>query len=175
MRLQLESADLVLRPFRPDDAESLYQLCCQPEIINMLPDWQMGRDEVTGFINFLCRQYDNPNPSVGPVIFAVIRKQDGLLAGWCGVGPKEELGGEVEIGYAISSEWWSRGYASQAVGLTLDWARAEMGMQELFALALPYNIASNRVLEKAGFRLLGEKEMEHGGKQERFFYYRARL
>lgn len=64
------------------------------------------------------------------------------------------LGGsaEVEVGYAILPEYWSRGFATE---LARECARAgfeRLGLRELVAFTLPTNEASRRVMERVGFR-----------------------
>jgi len=60
--------------------------------------------------------------------------------------------GQAMIGYSMLPAWRGRGYPSRAAALVALWAFAETGIARLIAGALPTNIASQRVLAKAGFR-----------------------
>ncbi len=62
--------------------------------------------------------------------------------------------GVREVGYWIGRAYWGRGYASQALALFL----AEYGERPLHARVVKHNAASRRVLEKNGFRVVGEGE-----------------
>jgi RimJ/RimL family protein N-acetyltransferase len=64
-------------------------------------------------------------------------------------------GDEAAIGYTLLPAWRGRGYATRAVLLLALWAFAETGSGRLVATALPDNVASRRVLERAGFRSEG--------------------
>ena len=58
----------------------------------------------------------------------------------------------AEMGYAIARKYWSRGFTTQAVKAALKLGFIELpGLKRIEALVLPDNIASARVLEKAGF------------------------
>jgi [ribosomal protein S5]-alanine N-acetyltransferase len=60
--------------------------------------------------------------------------------------------GTVEIGYWLIPRARGRGRGSRAVGLLARWAVTEAAFARVEALVVPDNIASQRVLEKAGFR-----------------------
>ncbi|MEA2505545.1 MAG: [ribosomal protein S5]-alanine N-acetyltransferase [Actinomycetota bacterium] len=55
------------------------------------------------------------------------------------------------LGYYIDEAHTRRGYATEAVTLTLQFAFVTAGLHRVQAAVLPRNVASRRVLEKAGF------------------------
>ena len=59
--------------------------------------------------------------------------------------------GSVEIGYGIEEEHQRRGYASEAVCAMVDWAFRQSGVCCVTAETEESNIASQKVLSKAGF------------------------
>jgi RimJ/RimL family protein N-acetyltransferase len=63
--------------------------------------------------------------------------------------------GTVEIGYWLIPRARARGLGSRAVALLARWAVTETSLARVEALVVPDNIASRRVLEKAGFRREG--------------------
>jgi RimJ/RimL family protein N-acetyltransferase len=71
--------------------------------------------------------------------------------------------GVVEIGYAVVPSCWGRGYATDAVRELLVLARENAQIQSVIANAPVDRPASGRVLQKAGFTLVGETEDEHEG------------
>ena len=60
--------------------------------------------------------------------------------------------GVVEIGYGMNPAYEGRGLMTEAVKAMLDWASRQPGVREIQAETDPGNLASQRVLEKAGFR-----------------------
>lgn len=72
-----------------------------------------------------------------------------------------ELAGEhveVELGWAILSEHWGRGYASEAARA----ARAWLGRDRVISMIHPENVRSIRVAEKLGAKRTERVETPHG-------------
>lgn len=63
--------------------------------------------------------------------------------------------GAAEIGYAFAAGVWGRGYASEAAALLIDLAFDHFDVNRVWATCDPANVASARVLEKAGMRYEG--------------------
>jgi ribosomal-protein-alanine N-acetyltransferase len=81
------------------------------------------------------------------------------LVGWGGFkGPPE--GGVVELGYEIAESRRGRGLATAATRAMLAAAFADEDVTAVIAHTLAEPNASNRVLEKTGFRLEGEANDE---------------
>ena len=68
--------------------------------------------------------------------------------------------GVVEIGYGIKKEYEGQGYMTEAVTVMSRWASEQTGVNHVEAETDPDNMASQRVLEKAGFRLNGKMGAE---------------
>lgn len=85
----------------------------------------------------------------------MIESKDGAHIGdLCFKGLTEE--GSAEIGYGIEEEYQGLGYATEAVCALVDWAFDQSGVTCVTAEAEESNIASQRVLNKAGFIPTGE-------------------
>jgi [ribosomal protein S5]-alanine N-acetyltransferase len=65
---------------------------------------------------------------------------------------------EVEVGYRVAAAWWGRGIATEMATALVGVARDRLGLTEIVAFTLPYNVASRRVMEKVGFTY--EREIE---------------
>jgi ribosomal-protein-alanine N-acetyltransferase len=77
------------------------------------------------------------------------------LVGWGGFkGPPRD--GVVELGYEIAESRQGRGLATAATRAMVSEAFADQRVTAVIAHTLPERNASNRVLEKAGFRFDGE-------------------
>jgi tRNA (cmo5U34)-methyltransferase len=113
-----------------------------------------------------------PDPRTGPVAWAVTLRETGETAGRVGIGPREELGGEVELSYAISERHAGRGYATEAAKAAVWWAFERGGLDYLAALALPGDAASRRVLDKLGFVPAGTRRFAGGDTVQTYDYLR---
>ena len=74
----------------------------------------------------------------------------------------------IEVGYFFAPTAWGKGYASELVSACIKDARDRMHIPELRAFAHPANVASRRVLTKAGFQ-----ETRYVEEMDRFFYILA--
>ena len=63
--------------------------------------------------------------------------------------------GFAELGYFLFPPGRGRGYATRTVRLVGDWVLGELGIGRLQARTSAGNVASERVLERAGFRREG--------------------
>jgi [ribosomal protein S5]-alanine N-acetyltransferase len=89
------------------------------------------------------------------------------VVGWGGFkGPPRE--GTVELGYAIAPARQGRGLATAAVRALLAEAFADPDVRAVIAHTLPEPGPSPRVLEKAGFALVGEATVDGGRSVWRF-------
>ena len=87
----------------------------------------------------------------GPRLFLT----DAELVGWGGFkGPPRD--GCVEVGYEIAPSRQGHGLATAALRAMVDEALADARVERVIAHTLPERNASNRVLEKVGFRFDGE-------------------
>jgi RimJ/RimL family protein N-acetyltransferase len=87
----------------------------------------------------------------------VIETCSGLVVGGVGFhGPPEA--GEVEIGYGIVPTRQGRGYATEAVITLVSLALTMPEVAAVVASTDADNVASQRVLEKAGFKLVDRSD-----------------
>jgi len=61
----------------------------------------------------------------------------------------------AELGYWIWKDYWNKGYATEAVKLMLKYAFEYLNLNKVWARVFETNKASQRVLEKKGFKLVG--------------------
>jgi [ribosomal protein S5]-alanine N-acetyltransferase len=92
------------------------------------------------------------------VWYAVLRVAAGgrgsLLGTGGYLGPPDQEGG-VEIGYSVSRAWRGKGFAGEIVGGLIAQAFSDERVTRIIAHAARDNAASQRVLERAGFRAAG--------------------
>lgn len=77
--------------------------------------------------------------------------RSGEPVGICGVLRREGLDAP-DLGYAILERHAGNGYATEAARATLAHARDDLGLSRVLAITDEDNLASQRVLEKAGMR-----------------------
>lgn len=156
---QLSTQRLRLRRFSLSDAPVLFALSREPGMRRFIPD-QVYRDErhaeevVRALVAFTEQP---PDPRARPYVLAVDDKETGSLIGHVGLSAAR---GSVEIGYAIAERLHGRGLATEAVIAASEWALGELALPEVLGIVEAANVASCRVLEKAGFVRLRD-EVKH--------------
>ena len=84
-----------------------------------------------------------------------------------GVGLKgAPVDGVLEIGYSVLPEFQCRGYATEMVHGLVEWAMSQPGVDRIIAQTEWANPASVRVLHKAGFTQIEDKQGSDGARFE---------
>ena len=107
----------------------------------------------------------------GHTFWAVERKEDGALLGFCGLkrvnSPGcEHLHGAFEIGWRLREDAWGQGYASEAARASLELAFDRFGAPFVVAITVAGNVGSRKVMER-----LGMKRQRHFDFVDRRFPY----
>jgi ribosomal-protein-alanine N-acetyltransferase len=91
---------------------------------------------------------------LGYGLWAVVKKNDRDVIGYCGLSYFPDIGGipEIEIGYRLARAHWGWGVATEAARAVRDYVFGTLKMRRLIALIDPANVASIRVAEKIGMQ-----------------------
>jgi len=93
-------------------------------------------------------------------VWVMIERSSGTVIGDIGFhGPPDDQG-TVEIGYSVVPSRRRRGYATEAAGALVEWARSQPNTNVILAGCDPNNVPSIRTLERVGFRRTGEANGE---------------
>lgn len=145
----LETERLILRPLALSDATTIRELSGDYEVakttLNIPHPYPEGAAE-----SFIQSQQDN---SKG-YSFAIVRKSDPQLIGGMGIHPHERHD-HAEMGYWIGVPYWNQGYASEALRRVVAFGFEELALNRIYAGYFSQNIASRRVMEKAGMTYEG--------------------
>ncbi|SIT24873.1 Protein N-acetyltransferase, RimJ/RimL family [Chryseobacterium ureilyticum] len=154
----LETERLILRKLEDTDAERMFLMDSDPEVMKYLGTPVKTVEESKEIIKMIQKQYEEN----GTGRWAVIEKESGLLIGWCGLKLlKEPINGYVEtldLGYRFIPEFWGKGYAWEAANATLKYGFNELNAETIYAFADAGNKGSNYILTKMGFENTGEFE-----------------
>jgi RimJ/RimL family protein N-acetyltransferase len=82
----------------------------------------------------------------------------------------------AEIGYWLSERYWGQGITTEALTLVTEYAFRRLNLLRLFALPFADNVASTRVLEKAGYAREGtlrSSSVKYGAPRDQAVYARV--
>lgn len=144
--MQLQLKNCIIREFSLADAESVQRHANNRKI------WQNLREvfphpytieNAKGFLNFIT----NAQPQT---TFAIAAEKEAI--GCIGL----QLGADVhrrtaELGYWLSEQFWDHGIMTEAVIAFTKWGFENFELDRIFAQPFSNNLASARVMEKAGF------------------------
>lgn len=150
---RLESARLLLRPWRETDAEVLYKYASDPDV-GPRAGWPPHKtvDESREIIRTL---FNNDTT------WAIELKETGEAIGAMGYGPSCDCAlpsrdGEPIVGYWVAKPYWNQGICTEALRLMLDHIRKTTDIPSFISGHFVDNPASGKVMEKCGFVPTGE-------------------
>ena len=139
---ELDGSTIALRPVRDSDLDALFDQMRDPESVQMAAFTPDDPHDRPRFDAHMAKVLSSPEITHRAITC------DGALVGSIASFVIE---GQTEITYWIDRAAWGRGIASRAVALLLELVRE----RPLHARAASDNAASLRVLQKAGFRVIG--------------------
>lgn len=150
---EIETKRLFHRKLRKDDAESIFRNWASDSEVAKYVTWNVHKDinETKAILDMWLAEYDNDNC----YRYGIENKADGELIGMIDVVSYHH--GNPVIGYCSCRRYWGNGYMTEALGAVMK-ELAEDGYRTFVIEAVEENVASNRVIEKNGFQLVGKRE-----------------
>jgi RimJ/RimL family protein N-acetyltransferase len=155
--LRLETARLGLRPATPEDADALYALFADPEVMRGL-----GKDAITapedaramieggidgwrtdGIGPFVIETATGNRELVGQAGLMIFDTRGWTPSSWSAAGSHAQ----PELGWALIRAHWGHGYATEAAAAIRAWAHGR-SLDPLVSLISPDNARSQRVARR---------------------------
>ncbi len=154
MQIFLETERLVLRRFTMADADNLFGLDGDPEVMHFITGGRPTRREeiVTDVLPAFLGYYGR---FAGYGVWAAEEKSTGEFLGWFHFRPRDgSLPDQPELGFRLRKSAWGKGYGTEGSRALIDKGFAEFGVRRVFAETMAVHAASRRVMEKAGLTLV---------------------
>ncbi len=142
----IETQRLLFRPFSEIDAEGLFEMNNDPDVMRYTGDAPFG--SLVAAKNFVA-QY-NPYETYGYGRWTVLLRETGEFLGWCGLKYLEDEK-ETDVGYRFLKKHWGKGYATEAASASLAFGFDKLKLPAIIGRVMPENVASVHVLQKLGF------------------------
>ncbi|MDO5784904.1 MAG: GNAT family N-acetyltransferase [Eubacteriales bacterium] len=146
--MTIETERLILRPWSPSDAESLYHYAKDPAV-GPIAGWPPHTSVANS--REIIRDVLSAEET-----YAVCLKEDNKAIGSIGlmIGKESNLtlsDAEAEIGYWIGVPFWGQGLIPEAAKALIQYGFADLGLEKIWCAYFDGNIKSKRVQEKCGF------------------------
>lgn len=151
MKTFFETTRLLAREFTVEDFEAVHEYARKEEVVqyqawgpNTEADTEQFLDEAIAHI------YKKPRLTYE---ICLVLKENKQVIGGCGLYIEDQDFKKAKIGYIINPKFWNQGLATEATQGLVQYAQEKLGINIIKATTDTRNKASQRVLEKCGFRL----------------------
>lgn len=151
--MQLEGAKIILRKFKIEDAEQVYQNVREPSgrpWAYAIKDPYSLKD-AADWIEKTHKDFETREAFQ----FAVVLKETGEVIGGAGIHSINWDNRKAEVGYLIRKQDRGKGYATETARLLLDHAFKDLQLNKIGARMFTENTPSQKIVEKCGFTLEG--------------------
>jgi RimJ/RimL family protein N-acetyltransferase len=91
-------------------------------------------------------------------MYQLVRQSDSIVVGDIGFHAPPDWAGTVTVGYGLAAQARGKGYATEALQALIGWALAQPEVRRVEADTAHGNVPSQRVMERAGMRLIGRND-----------------
>lgn len=157
----IETERLLLRDWREADIEPFILHLNRPNVMR----WLGGVRPPEEHRRIVRERMMAWQQTRGFTFWALERKADGELIGFCGLKLADDAGspveGEMEIGWRLREDAWGQGYAREAASASLRHAFETLGVPRVIALTVVGNRASWGLMERLG--MVRRRELDYRG------------
>ena len=150
--VELRTERLVLRRYRPEDADDLYHYLGTDPAMYEYSGWnpyatlELAQETVRRFID--CYEDEHT--------YSWVMDMDDVIVGT--IGAYDYKNDHIEIGFSVVKGWQGRGLATEALKKVLEYLTENEEISYVTAWCAAENIGSRRVLERAGMKLVGTEK-----------------
>ena len=145
----IEGARLRLRQSTPADAQAVFAMASDPEVMRYM-DWPAPQhiDQTRAYLEGCAERWHSGRD----LHWMIERKSDGLALGCAACRP---AGHSADLGYFLARAHWVQGLATEAAGLLLGWLQRQPQIVRVWATTDHANTRSAAVLQRLGLQLEG--------------------
>lgn len=167
----LETDRLILRKFSILDAEGMNKNWANDPLTNKYLSWNSHKsfDETRELIRKWISEYDD-----GVYNWVVELKDNHEIIGNICEEGKSIKNKSISLGYCYGSKFWNNGYATEALRRVIKYLINEEGFYIVIADHNKENVASGRVMQKAGMKYDGtlrSRKIDKNGNRYDLVYY----
>ena len=146
MKAIVQTPELIIRLFEAEEETFYLSLFDDEKVMQYLP-YRSKEELITVFRNHL-----NEIPDCITGRWGIYNPVNNDFMGMCLLRLFDDGSESIELGYVLHPNYWGKGIATQMAAAMLKWAAAIKPGTTFVAVTNHDNIASQRVLEKAGMQ-----------------------
>jgi RimJ/RimL family protein N-acetyltransferase len=156
--LVVDTPRLKLRPIALSDIDDLWPHVSNPEVAKFM-SWAAHRDRAETE-TFIARNLEGLSHNTDLAWAIVIDGKASGIAGLHGItwGFRAWRIDRAELGYWLGAPYWGQGYMSEAALAATRWAFETLGLHKITIGCIEGNVASQKIIEKLGYRFLAKHE-----------------
>ena len=143
----LKTERLCLRALKASDIPNIISLANNAKVADMtlnIPHPYQEKDAIN-WISTACEGFEDQSH----FIFAIASMEEDQFLGGVGLRRNTRFN-RAELGFWLGEPFWNRGYITEVVGKVLEFGFDELKLNKIYAVHLPENPASGRVMQKNG-------------------------
>lgn len=144
----LETERLRLEPLTPEDANAVFPLMDDPEVMHF---WDSPEIDDPDVVAEIVRSQVDAMAAGSAIYWAMRALEGGEFIGVCDLTEIDRRHKRAEVGFMLGREAWGHGYALEAMSTVAAYA-ATSGLRKLTARTHLGNRRSEHLLEKLGFK-----------------------
>jgi len=175
--MTIQTQRLVIRDFTRADAENLYRIVREENILRFMADWAEGTacpQDYYKYIDGMRRRKPSKNMQVNKRYAVTLLHSDEII-GMVGMGLTEDLN-EVDVAYFMAEAHQRQGYTKEALNALLDWIFRVSNVPYLIATIDCANEASQKTALACGFELFEKRtpigHRQHNMESGSYYYFR---
>ncbi len=158
MKVFLETERMIIRQFTENDAQNIFELDGDPEVMKFLTNGRgTSMEMIKNKIIPLTLEFYEKHEHFG--YWAVDEKATGKFIGWFHFRPEKTDANnfdKIELGYRFKKSAWGKGFATEGARDLIEKGFRDWKINYIFAITLLENVGSQKVMKKAGLKF--EKE-----------------
>ena len=170
MKINLEGKIVKIRPLKLSDTKDLYENIKDGEVSRwtVIPNPYSIKEAVRFIRKSLYKIQKKKSFS-----FGIVLKETNKVIGGVSLHEVDWKNERAELSYWLGKKYWGRGIATEAVLLALKLGFKKLKLHRIYAEVAEKNIASQKVLDKCGFRREGmeREEVFKFGKWHNTYWY----
>jgi len=175
--MPITTARLILRPWLDSDRAPFAAMNADPEVMRHFESTLTANQTDAAIARYRQSQAEN-----GFCFWAVEIPGQAPFIGLVGLGRigfDAPFAPAVEVGWRLAQPWWGRGHATEAATAALAYGFENCGLDEIVAITVPGNAASQAVMRRIGMTRDADGDFDHpnvpeGHKLRRHVLYRTK-